>query len=168
MDRLAKLSGVSRAMLGQIETGKSVPSINILWKVAGALNVPFATLIATGETCTTVFLKKKDAKTLKSSDGNFSSRALFPFDEERKVEFYELTIKPQHTEPAEAHAAGTLENLFVARGSVEICIENEKPYILEEGDAILFKADVRHHYKNLGPAESTLYLVMTYAETIRN
>ncbi|MDF3025449.1 MAG: hypothetical protein K0R10_2810, partial [Alphaproteobacteria bacterium] len=46
LERLAKLSGVSRAMLGQIETAKSVPSIGVLWKVAMALQVPFATLIA--------------------------------------------------------------------------------------------------------------------------
>ncbi|MDZ4082973.1 MAG: XRE family transcriptional regulator [Bdellovibrionales bacterium] len=168
MDRLAKLSGVSRAMLGQIETGKSVPSISILWKIAGALNVPFTSLISDGGSRTTVFLKKKDAKTLESSDGKFSSRALFPFDEERKVEFYELRIQPKHTEPADAHSAGTFENLFVASGSVEISVENEKPYLLEAGDAILFKADVRHHYRNLGSSEAILYLVMTYAETIRN
>ena len=47
LERLAKLSGVSRAMLGQIETAKSIPSIGVLWKVANALKVPFAALIAT-------------------------------------------------------------------------------------------------------------------------
>ena len=44
LERLAKLSGVSRAMLGQIELGRSVPTIALLWKVARALEVPFSAL----------------------------------------------------------------------------------------------------------------------------
>jgi DNA-binding XRE family transcriptional regulator len=46
LEALAKLSGVSRAMLGQIETGRSVPTINVVWKIACAFDVPFSTLIA--------------------------------------------------------------------------------------------------------------------------
>ena len=38
--------------------------------------------------------------------------------------------------------------------------------ILNEGDAILFEADVPHSYKNLGMDEAVLFLVMTYVEPI--
>src|SRR3954467_14072950 len=31
LERLAKLFGVRRAMLGQIELGRSVPTVNLLW-----------------------------------------------------------------------------------------------------------------------------------------
>jgi DNA-binding XRE family transcriptional regulator len=37
LERLAQISGVSRAMLGQIELGQSAPTINVLWKIARAL-----------------------------------------------------------------------------------------------------------------------------------
>lgn len=49
LEGLAKLSGVSRAMLGQIELGRSVPTINVVWKIACAFDVPFSTLIAAHE-----------------------------------------------------------------------------------------------------------------------
>src|SRR5437763_15311208 len=45
LEKLAQKSGVSRAMLGQIELGQSAPTINVLWKIARALDVTFATLI---------------------------------------------------------------------------------------------------------------------------
>src|SRR5579871_1235604 len=45
LERLAKGSGVSRAMLGQIELGQSAPTINVLWKIARALGIPFSALI---------------------------------------------------------------------------------------------------------------------------
>lgn len=153
-------------MLGQIETGKSVPTISLLWKVATALDVPFAALIAARHSEGTVVLRRDRAKVLASNEGSFTSRALFPFDGERKVEFYELRLAPFHREYAEAHAAGTRENLVVVRGTVEIVPAGEGPKVLAEGDAILFEADRPHIYRNLGSSEAVLYLVMTYVETV--
>ncbi len=166
LERLAKLSGVSRAMLGQIETGKSTPTIGLLWKVATALGVPFANLLTAQNAQGTAVLRSDRAKVLTSSDGRFTSRALFPFDGERKVEFYELRLAAHHSEDAYAHAAGTRENLVVAKGAIEIIAGSERPHRLAEGDAILFEADVPHSYRNLGAAEAVLYLVMTYVEPI--
>jgi transcriptional regulator with XRE-family HTH domain len=166
LERLAKLSGVSRAMLGQIETGKSAPTIGLLWKVATALGVPFANLLAAESANGTAVLRAEDAKVLSSKDGRFTTRALFPFEDERKVEFYELRIAPHHRENAEAHAPGTRENLIVVKGAVEIYVEEQRPVVLAEGDAILFEADVPHAYRNLGSTEAVLYLVMTYVEVI--
>jgi transcriptional regulator with XRE-family HTH domain len=166
LERLAKQSGVSRAMLGQIETGRSAPTIGLLWKVASALNVPFANLLQTDVPRGAVLLRRTDAKILASSQGQFTSRALFPFEGDRRVEFYELRIGPLHRESAEAHAPGTRENLFVAKGIVEITAGAEKPATLAEGDAILFDADAPHIYKNLTANEAVLYLVMTYAESV--
>jgi transcriptional regulator with XRE-family HTH domain len=166
LERLAKLSGVSRAMLGQIETGKSTPTISLLWKVATALDIPFATLLAAEPTSGTVLLRRDEAKVLSSSDGRFTSRALFPFDSERRVEFYELRLAPNHREDADAHAPGTKENLLVAKGTIEITSGRERPVTLAEGDAILFEADVPHSYRNLTSLEAVIYLVMTYVEVI--
>lgn len=166
LERLAKLSGVSRAMLSQIETGKSAPTINLLWKVATALGVPFATLMNGQDIRGTTVLPRDRAKILTSSDGRFSSRALFPFSSERKVEFYELRLAPNHREDAEPHAPGTLENLVVTEGTVEIVAGRDAPQILGEGDAIAFEADVPHSYRNLRSTEAVMYLVMTYVETV--
>ncbi len=64
LERLAKLSGVSRAMLGQIETSKSVPTISILWKIATALGVPFAHLLVAERTQHGAVLLRDLAKVL--------------------------------------------------------------------------------------------------------
>lgn len=166
LERLAKLSGVSRAMLSQIETGKSAPTINLLWKIATALGVPFATLLDSQKVSGCVVLRRNEAKILGSRDGRFTSRALFPFDGERRVEFYELRLAACHTEHAEAHAPGTVENLVVARGSIEVRSGREPSVALAEGDAIVFEADMPHSYRNLSDDVAVAYLVMTYIETI--
>lgn len=112
-------------MLGQVELGQSAPTINVLWKIARALDVPFSALISSTQQSPVKVLREKDAKRLLSHDGSFSSRALFPFDEPRRVEFYELVIAPKGIESAEAHAAGTMENLVVSKGQLELDVAGE-------------------------------------------
>ena len=165
LERLAQASGVSRAMLGQVELGQSAPTINVLWKIARALDVPFSALITTTQTTGVKLLRAEQGKRLLSHDGSFSSRALFPFDEPRRVEFYELALEPGGSEAAEAHAAGTTENLVVSRGAVEIEVGGQT-HALGTGDAILFEADAPHVYRNRGSVEAVMYLVMTYAEQV--
>ena len=163
LERLARASGVSRAMLGQIELGQSTPTINVLWKIARALAVPFSALITSRAAAHTTVMPAARAKILTSHDGAFSSRALFPFDEPRTVEFYELKLAGRAVEKADAHPPGTMENLVVTAGVLELCAGPER-HVLAAGDAILFEADVPHAYQNPGDVECVMYLVMTYAE----
>lgn len=165
LERLAKLSGVSRAMLGQIELGHSMPTIRVLWKVARALEVPISTFLRRYASGGTFVLSAEQAKILASPDGTFISRALFPFDVPRKVEFYELKLAGLAVEEAEPHPPGTTENLVVNDGTVEITV-NRQAYLLATGDAILFEADVPHVYRNPGNSEARMYLVMSYAGAI--
>jgi transcriptional regulator with XRE-family HTH domain len=163
LERLARVSGVSRAMLGQIELGKSTPTINVLWKVAQALDVSFSTLLGQRERPkTAVLIERARGKILSSQDGSFTSRALFPFDVSRKVEFYELRLAPHGIERADPHTMGTTENLVVTAGWLQLRVGTEH-FRLGPGDAIFFEADVPHEYHNSGQDEAVMYLVMTYS-----
>lgn len=165
LEKLARASGVSRAMLGQVELGQSAPTINVLWKISRALEVPFSALITSSQAGGTRVLKATQAKLLTSHDGRFQSRALFPFDAPRRVEFYQLRLAPKGVEHAHPHPAGTTENLVVARGTVDIEVGGVQ-HPLETGDAIVFEADKPHVYRNRGKDDAVMYLVMTYAEEI--
>ena len=165
LERLSRISGVSRAMLGQVELGQSAPTINVLWKISSALGVPFSALISARAGGGTHILRAEAAKLLTSHDGTFSSRALFPYDEPRRVEFYELRLAPGGLEKADPHNPGTTENLVVAEGAVEIEVSGRKE-LLGRGDAIVFEADVPHRYRNVGDEDARMYLVMTYAAPI--
>ena len=44
MEELAKLSGVSKSMLAQIERGDGNPTISTLWKISNGMKVPFDAL----------------------------------------------------------------------------------------------------------------------------
>jgi transcriptional regulator with XRE-family HTH domain len=144
LDDLAREAGVSRTLLGQIEIGRATPSIGVVWKIAQALGVPFATLLSrpmarVGTTSTT----REAARKLASADGRFTSRALYPMGEAGAAEFYELWLAPHSREDADAHRPGTRENLVVARGQLELKVGNDTR-TLKAGDSINFSADLPH------------------------
>lgn len=164
LDQLARLTGLSRTVLGQIELGKTPPSVSTVWRIAQAFGVPFSALLATPDRGGTRVLRAPEARRLVSPDGRFSSRALYPFEEKPAAEFYELHLSAHSREDAQAHQPGTRENLVVTAGRLELVVGSEQ-YELAKGDAIVFTADVAHSYVNPGSEECVMYLVMTYVQT---
>lgn len=165
LDKLAARCGVSRAMLSQIEQGKSAPTISVLWKIASGLNVPFSDLIKEKNSGGLHILKYENSKVLYSTTKVFTSRALFPFSGNRTSEFYELTLKPGGIEIADAHQNGTTENIVVVQGVLRLRV-GEKVIELQQRDSVFFRADVPHEYSNPSDTEAIMYLVMNYADEI--
>jgi transcriptional regulator with XRE-family HTH domain len=163
LQRLSQRAGVSRAMLSQIELGRSVPTINLLWKISQALGVTFSAFLSEQPTRVPTVLSARTGSLLTNRDGTFSSRALFPFDEPRRSEFYELKVAAGVEERARPLPPGTLENLVVSVGSIEVGVD-QAVYALATGDALLYAADQPHFYRNVGSTPAVLYLVVTHAE----
>jgi rhodanese-related sulfurtransferase/transcriptional regulator with XRE-family HTH domain len=162
LDVLAGLSGVGRQTLGQIELGRTVPSLGTLWKIARAFDVPFAALLARPAATETRIFRGASAKRIAGTDGRFSTRALFSPDDKHSFEFYELWLAGHGREEAEPHAPGTRENLVVTAGRLIIELGKER-HELARGDAIEFTADVPHAYVNPASEECWANLVMTYS-----
>lgn len=165
LEKLAGATGVSRAMLSQIELGQSVPTITVLARIADSFGLPVTAFMNERGEANVTLLPASDAQLLRSANGTFTSRALFPFSGSRKVEFYELRLAPGCDESRDAHASGTRENLVVAQGDLELSV-GENLYRLAAGDAVFFCADAPHAYRNRGASEAIAYLVMTYPESI--
>jgi transcriptional regulator with XRE-family HTH domain len=167
LERLSRRTGVSRGMLGQIELGRSVPTIAVLARIAAAFELPVTAFLASplaGEQRVQV-LRVTACQRLESADGKFVSRALFPFSVPRKAELYELTLSPGCSHASAAHGLGTTENLAVARGSIDVEVSGAV-HELGAGDAIYFVADVPHRCSNRGAEAAIAYLVMVYPQPV--
>jgi transcriptional regulator with XRE-family HTH domain len=161
-EKLAQLADINLLTVDQMEAGKGEPTLSLAWKLANALDVPFAALIAEHAPGGTVITRKDRAKMIVSENLGLASRALFPFDEETRTEFYELRFAPDHCEISKPHPAGTREMLHVAEGVLEIGVGREPLYRVNKGDTIQFQADLPHSYRNLSQMPAIAYLVMTY------
>ncbi len=161
LEQLATKSGVSRAMLGQIETGKSAPTINLLGRIAEALKVSVPSLIANPGAGGTVIVPRDRATVLTSSDGGFSCRALFPWGDPHSIEIYEVTVVPHHSENIAAHAPGVRKALVILSGGIEVTVGEDSPIRLVQGDAVLFNADTTHRLHNPGEDDAKAFLVVS-------
>ncbi|MBN3791474.1 XRE family transcriptional regulator [Burkholderia sp. Ac-20353] len=163
LDALARLSGVSRAMLAQIESARSVPSIKVLCKIAAALKVSVAAFLRRHAVNGFEHLAADRAARVVSSNGRFSARALYPEGEPAAAEFHELRIAPLHTEPGARRAPGTTVNLVVSEGTLEVSVHDRRQ-LLATGDAIVFDADQPYSLRNPGDSEVRAFRVTVSPE----
>ncbi|APA86672.1 XRE family transcriptional regulator [Paraburkholderia sprentiae WSM5005] len=164
LDALARASGVSRAMLAQIESARSVPSIKVLCKVAAALKVSVAAFLRRHATNGFEHLPAERSARVVSANGRYSVRPLYPDDESIAAEFHELRIAPLHTEAGIRRTPGTTVNLVVSDGTLEVSVHDQRQ-LLATGDAIVFDADQPHSLRNPGDTEARAFRVTLRAET---
>lgn len=164
LDALARASGVSRAMLAQVESARSVPSIKVLCKVAAALKVSVSAFLRRHAVSGFEHLPAERASRRVSADGRYSARALYPEEGPALAEFHELRIAPLHTESGTRRAPGTTVNLVVSEGTLEVSVHDRRQ-LLATGDAIVFDADQPHSLRNPGDTEVRVFRVTLNAET---
>ena len=160
LDDLARASGVSRAALSQIETCKTNPSLNVLWKVAVGLGIPFSELMGHGRDGASL-LRRSEAEVLRSPDGEFESRPLARAGAGPGVEVYELRVVGHGRHESEPHATGTRELITVLQGNLKMSV-GEETYLLATGDSLVFPADQHHVYENPGASEGRYHNVIVY------
>jgi len=161
---LAEVSGVSREQLLALEAGRATPSLRVLWALADAFEVPFGVLLSGAACATTSFhvLRAARSPVVGSADGGFRTRALSVAGDPREPDVYEVTLDPGWIEHAAAHAADTFEHLVVVHGSLTVEVDGSGA-TLGPGDAVFFRADRAHTYRNSGATETMLHLTMVYA-----
>lgn len=148
LDRAADATGVSKAMLGQIERGESSPTIATLWKIATGFNTPFSGLISPRPEAldTPVVVSRHQGDANLPGDG-LQVRPLFPFESRFGFELMELTLPPQTDHRSEAHEAGVVEHVTVVAGKMAVLIDG-RWHSLAAGEALRFAADQPHGYRN--------------------
>jgi transcriptional regulator with XRE-family HTH domain len=160
LDAVAKLSGVSKSMLGQIERGEVNPTISTVWRIASGLKVSFSALVIRAQDDSEV-VTRDQVEPLIEDSGLFRNYPVFPFDAERGFEMYAIQVDPGGYLQAEPHSAGTQEFLTVHTGELSVRVGDDE-HLLKTGDSIRFKADAPHSYHNPGAETAAVGMVIAY------
>ena len=164
LDRAAQETGVSKAMLGQIERGESSPTVATLWKIAGGFACSLTHFLvdpvasAAGDA---PLLRRAQAVRAKPASDDMLVAPLFPFDAAMGFELFELTLLPGYVRQSEPHAAGVTEHIVVTQGRMEVLIDGAWTP-LAQGDAVRFSADRPHGYRNTGAEKAVCLDVIHY------
>ncbi len=125
LDKAAQETGVSKAMIGQIERGESSPTIATLWKIASGFNISLSTFLEpTPQSQGAVFRKPDELRQQPATDGMLVA-SLFPFEERFGFEMFELTLLPNYERLSEPHETGVTEHVIVLSGTMEVLVDGE-------------------------------------------
>jgi transcriptional regulator with XRE-family HTH domain len=156
LDAVAKLSGVSRSMVSQIERGESSPTIATLWNLTRALQVDFAGLLDSGPAGARIeVLRRADVPTIENRGSGCRIRILSPPEDAGRHEVYELTFEAGGVLDSQPHARGAREHLTVIDGALTVTSGDARREIAA-GDTARYAADVHHCIEAEKPARAFL------------
>jgi len=160
LEGLAERSGVSRAMISKLERGEKNPTLVVAAKVAEGLGVTLSQLVGVEEKREVVVVPRERRMVMYDPETGFDRQLLSPSFGGRGVEFI-LNVVPEGSTSGEfpPHRRGVEEYVAVEKGRLRADIGGEE-YLLEEGDALYFEADVSHRFDNIGDGECSYYLVI--------
>lgn len=160
LEDTAKITGVSKPMLGQIERGQSIPTITTLWKIATGLKVPLSSFLEGQQPEYTVVDIAQEAAVFEDN-GRMRAYPLFPYDPIRNVEIFHIELDAGCKHSSEKHNEGVEEYILVRTGTLQLVLNGEE-IVIAENQSIRFKADIPHSYNNPFDVICTVYNIIFY------
>jgi len=146
--QMARISGLPRATWSNLESGSANPTLAVLHRVAGALQVSMEELLAPPRATSRFYPRG----TLPArARGQVTVRQLLP-DPIPGSEIGRMEFAPLARLSGIPHTPGTREYLTCESGQIELVVAGQK-WLLQPGDVVSFQADQRHSYAN--PTRST-------------
>ena len=148
LDKASAATGVSKAMLGQIEREESSPTIATLWKIASGFQTSFSSFIEELQThFNEPIYRAGDTVQIHPSDERIRVLPLFPFDSQLNFELFVIELLPgcEHLSPPHKH--GVIEHVIVLEGDMDVLIDDTWK-TLHQGEGLRFEASQAHGYRN--------------------
>ncbi len=162
LEMASQKTGVSKAMLGQIERGESSPTIATLWKIASGFEVSFSSFLEDiNPVDSTLMHRSGSLQQIHVQDDKIRVMPLFTYDKLLNFEVFIIELLPgcEHLSPP--HQSGVIEHVIVASGTMEVLVNNTW-HRLKQREGLRFKADKPHGYRNLTGVKAVFHDLIHY------
>lgn len=161
LDKAAEETGVSKAMLGQIEREESSPTIATLWKIASGFNTSFSSFIENNKASSNTLYRGGKTKQLHPQDEKIRVMTLFPFDKHLNVEIFIIELLPGCVHLSPPHQPRVVEHVIVVDGEIDVLAKNHWQS-LNKNEGFRFNADEPHGYRNLSKKIARFHDIIHY------
>ncbi|HEY4223883.1 MAG TPA: XRE family transcriptional regulator [Myxococcota bacterium] len=158
--KVAESAGLPRPTYANLETGSSNPTLQVLVRVAAALQVSLEELLSPPRAAVRFFPK---GSLPSKTRGDVVVQNLLP-DALPGLQLERMELAVGARMKGTPHVAGTREYLSCERGVVELVASGEA-FKLNEGDAVVFRGDQAHSYRNGGTSKAIAYSAVLLAVT---
>ncbi len=168
LDVLSERSGVSKAMLSQIESEKVNPTVATVWKISQGLRVEINSLLAGADTQRSFTVtRENEITTLRTDEEGLHMKVLSPISMVEDLEMYLLTFEQGGTLRSAPHFPRTEEYLTVISGRVRVTA-GDNVTELSAGDFSSYHCDIEHSIENLYDGQSVIHLVVRFNKQRRD
>jgi transcriptional regulator with XRE-family HTH domain len=159
--QIAKLAGIPRSTVAQLETGGGNPTLAVLSRLALALRLSIEELLSTPRARCRLFKKGELPVESRGRAGSAAVQKLLP-DPIPGMEIDRIELGPRGRMTGIPHRPGTREYLACERGRITLWTAGER-FELAAGDVAAFEGDQRHSYANDGDVPAVGFSVVTLA-----
>ena len=163
IDDVAAASGLSRAYISQVETGKASPSLQTLEKMVAALQIPLSSLfVDEGGGCTVIRAADRRHIHFGSPDTPAERRKVMQFMSapDRQLELVIVEIPAGATAIDRAHSHEGEEACHVLEGEIEV-VYGDDIHMLHPGDSVHWDGRIPHLMRNPGDKPAKLIVART-------
>ena len=153
---LAKRAGIAKSTLSQLEAGSGNPSLETLWALAMALDVPVSRLISQPSRRVQVIRAHEGTPAL-SEQGNYAATLLATCPPGRSATFTGCGCSPAKPN-FPGRIPGTVEHVIISSGRARLG-PADQPLELSAGDYISYSADREHVFEALEPETTAVMLI---------
>lgn len=164
LQNLADATGLSAAILSQLENDQGNPTLSTLRKIAKALNTSIFALLADADEAETCVKVERNQAFRAFSDPRFNTTfALLSVGyRSNRLQALRAAIEPGMSTCDEPMAHGTWDDeewTIVLEGEVLLEVGNERHH-LQAGDSVHFHPALAHRYLNTGTSKATLVAIV--------
>ncbi len=165
---LSSVSGVAKSMISQIEKNETNPTLATLSRLSQALGTSVEAMVSDAPTESALIQHSKiqDTPRLHSEDGLCELRIIGSIDTLQFVQWYDFKALPGGILKSSPHPQGSVENLTILKGTLEVSVEAET-WQATEGETLRYRADRPHAIRNIGDNAAHATMVNILAHTVR-
>jgi len=165
LDILAERSGVSKAMLSQIESQKVNPTVATVWKISRGLGVELDAILKGKSESTKRFIviRKGNMAVLDTIKDSLHVQVLSPIIMAEDLEIYILTFDKGSSLHSKPHEPKSEEYLTILEGAVRVKAGTSESE-LHKGDFIIYHCDVEHSIENIHNGSSIIHMIVRFPE----
>lgn len=157
--QLAEKSGVSKAMLCDVEACKKNPTVRVLHQIALGLGCTISDLLDVEPSPRLDHIRREERKVFVDQESGISRHLLAPALTRHGIQVLMYHLPSGSEVEWAAEMPGVFEHITILKGSMRLTLAEES-VTLHEGDSVTFAADRILSFHALGSRDVHLLLVM--------
>ncbi|MFE9580390.1 helix-turn-helix domain-containing protein [Nocardia sp. NPDC006044] len=157
LTEVAHRAGIAKSTLSQLESGTGNPSLETLWALCVALDMPFSGLLDPPRPAVRL-IRAGDGPVVAAAESDYRATLLAASPPNSRRDLFRITAEPGQARLSEPHIPGVFEHVLLASGRAKVGVIDE-PVELGPGDYISYPGDLPHVFEALEPGTWATFVI---------